>query len=538
MYAKPVGHARKALKATFLQHQRKSEKSKKRDLSEAENGDDRSPETGAEPEAEQEPAAKRNKKKKKASAGEDGKEERAKKKHKKTPKNLTGYVSTVSQWAKLHTYDPDPTWFGRKLEIIKKIAKCIQKATHPGTGSREKEAGWFLATKNAKEINVDIEAIKAWANSKALAGISKSRVKRRDGNRGRQVRNEGFVPNLTIAIAQTCSVRHFSWKTEKEIEHCFYGVAAKTVSAAMQFTHFYNLIKQEGRSRPWHTSRAFEMGVSAGLVAKSTADVKGLEEMKEKAQKRLMQARDLKRKVKHNSTSPVMTNTREKAIEDLQDEIFVESEDEESEDEDDEDEEVEDSDSGKDDCAVDFDDPNFADIDLTNDIDGDIKKVLLRKCREQAKNCNAIINRINRQIDALLVADRMLKTGDIEKQKNPYRPMPFNDQKAFNEGVLFAKDLTITTYNLFGGQDEDDDDSPIGQLLLSAAVPAEQVIESIETEGADLELPPEEKTAAEAEDDDKPLVERVEQLLKKESRKPKRSKKSKTFITGDSKSTI
>lgn len=137
-------------------------------------------------------------------------------------------------------------------EIVAKIKKCLERATHGSNSGEtnetilnEAKAAMRIAERLMKANNIkqaDIMAHESPESQKLFAGKSVVSIQRVDGDRWKPVRYNVFVGPLGVAMQHYFGCKAYTESGGSDIVVVFYGIAEQTVAAAVAFRMVYNLI--------------------------------------------------------------------------------------------------------------------------------------------------------------------------------------------------------------------------------------------------------------------------------------------------------
>lgn len=87
--------------------------------------------------------------------------------------------------------------------IIQRIKKCLDRANHPNTAEAEAKAAFHLASRFMGQHNVSQAEVLAHESPEArrhYAGQSVASIHRVDGDSLKQVRHQGYIGTLCVAM--------------------------------------------------------------------------------------------------------------------------------------------------------------------------------------------------------------------------------------------------------------------------------------------------------------------------------------------------
>ncbi|KAH8435127.1 DUF2786 domain-containing protein [Aspergillus melleus] len=154
--------------------------------------------------------------------------------------------------------------------ILDKIQKCLSRARHASANEGEAKAALFLAQRMMALYNVthadllanDDVADKAQYGGRSVVSIQNAH------DRTKRVRKETFVDKLANAMCTLYDCKCYSVDRHVSIEWSFFGIAANTVTAAGAFEAVHNKTLQWACAYKGGTPTfSYRMGLADGLVS-------------------------------------------------------------------------------------------------------------------------------------------------------------------------------------------------------------------------------------------------------------------------------
>ncbi|KAJ5902535.1 hypothetical protein N7495_003063 [Penicillium taxi] len=161
--------------------------------------------------------------------------------------------------------------------ILDRIKKCLDRAYHPNASEAEARAAIFLSQKLMNQHNVsqadimakDDSADKAHFAGRSIVSITKT------GGSSKRVMKETFVWKIARAMCTFFDCKHFSTDHITYMNWTFFGVASNTAAAAMSFEMAHNQIVEWACEYKGGTPTFnYRLGVADGLMAMAKREKK------------------------------------------------------------------------------------------------------------------------------------------------------------------------------------------------------------------------------------------------------------------------
>ena len=205
------------------------------------------------------------------------------------PPALPLYKASIKELAETGTTRINSSTADIDNEIVLRIKKCLERASHPNTPGAEAKAAVHLASRLMGRYNVsqaEVLAHERPATQMQYAGQSIVSIQRVDGDKSKSVNYQSYVDDLCHAMQCFFDCKFYSATKYSSLELAFYGIAENTVAAAISFEMTYNLIAEWARPYKGIGSKnSYSLGISDELCNMAEEE-KALEETQAKKAER------------------------------------------------------------------------------------------------------------------------------------------------------------------------------------------------------------------------------------------------------------
>jgi len=199
------------------------------------------------------------------------------------------YKASIKELAETGTIRVNSSTADIDNEIVLRIKKCLERASHPNTPEAEAKAAVHLASRLMGRYNVsqaEVLTHEGPDTQKQYAGLSSVSIERVDGDESKSVNYQSYVNDLCCAMQCFFDCKSYSAAKYSSVELTFYGIAENTVAAAMSFEMTYNLIAEWARPYKGIGSKnSYSLGISNELYSMAKKE-KALEETQAKEAER------------------------------------------------------------------------------------------------------------------------------------------------------------------------------------------------------------------------------------------------------------